>query len=59
MLCPGTCPTDSAHAVGPVMHCTEDTEGYVLRSLESVEVCRELGLDAISVAVLTGFSHCQ
>ena len=59
MLCLGTCPTDSAHAVGPVIHYNEDTEGYVLRSLESVEVCRELGLDVISVTVLTGFSHCQ
>lgn len=58
MLCLGTCPTDSAHAVGPVIHCSEDTEGYVL-SLASLEVCRELGLDAISVAVLTGFSHLQ
>lgn len=31
----------------------------VLRSLESVKVFRELGLDAISVAVLGGFSHLQ
>lgn len=59
MLCLGTCLTDSAPAVGPVIHCSQDTEGYVLRSLESLEVCRELGLDAISVAVLTGFSHLQ
>lgn len=56
---PGTCPTDRAHAAGPMAHCVEDTEGYVLRSLESVKVCRELGLDAISVAVLVGFSHLQ
>lgn len=59
MLCLGTCLTDSAHAVGSMLHCIEDTEGYVLRSLESVKVCRELGLDAISIAVLTGSSHFQ
>lgn len=59
MLCPITCLIDSAHAIGPMIHCIKDTEGYVLRSLESVKVCRELGLSAVSVAVLTGFSHLQ
>lgn len=59
MLCLITCLVDSAHAIGSMIHCIKDTEGYVLRSLESVKVCRELGLNAISVAVLTGFSHLQ